>query len=211
MDEIIRIKSITEAHKMLDVEAPRHPLITLYEDREFTKEEKESFQQYQGLKMSFDMYSIMFKSNKHGAMRYGRTSYDFQHGTLVFIGPGQVIESPAQNEEDDPDGWSLIFHPDLIRKTSLGKHIDRYTFFAYENNEALHVSIEEQNHIFNVVKQIRKEYSQNMDQHSSRLIVSNLELLLDYCLRFYDRQFYTRSTISKDFVMDFEFLVERIF
>ena len=210
MDEIIKVSSITQAHEMLQIEAPRHPLITVWEDSQFLQENRENFKQYEGLKIAFDMYSIMFKSNRSGSMGYGRTSYDFQHGTLIFIAPGQPVSVPT-HEEEDPDGWSLSFHPDLIRKTPLGQSIDRYSFFEYESNEALHLSQEEQEHIFHVVKQIRKEYSQNLDQHSSRLIVSNLELLLDYCLRFYDRQFYTRSSVSSDLVTDFERLLKSYF
>ncbi|MGB0839563.1 MAG: helix-turn-helix domain-containing protein, partial [Chitinophagales bacterium] len=108
-------------------------------------------------------------------------------------------------------GWTLIFHPDLIRKSHLGTTIDEYSFFSYEVSEALHVSDVEQQHITTVAHQIRNEYSQNMDKHTQRLVISNLELLLNYCTRFYDRQFYVRSNFNKDFVSQFEHLLKDYF
>jgi AraC-like DNA-binding protein len=146
----------------------------------------------------------MFKDKIRGTMTYGRTSYDFQHGTLVFISPGQVIEPPEYELEDERHGWTMIFHPDLIRNSTLERNMDSYTFFDYETNEALHLSKEEQEYLTGMVSQIKKEYSQNLDGHSYRLILSNIELLMNNCLRFYDRQFYMRSGFNKDFVSSFE-------
>jgi AraC-like DNA-binding protein len=163
------------------------------------------------VRISTDMYTIMFKDKISGSMNYGRNSYDFQHGTLVFIAPGQVIEAPEIEGEEDSHGWVLMFHPDLIRNSSLEDQMSSYTFFDYETNEALHLSQEEQLYLAEVIKQVKKEYSQNLDGHSHRLILSNIELLLNNCLRYYDRQFYTRSGFNKDFVTSFERLLKEYF
>ncbi len=157
------------------------------------------------------MYSIIFKDQLCGSISYGRTSYDFQKGTVIFMAPGQVMEGHEYDIPEDGNGWSLMFHPDLIRRSNLEKNIDSYSFFNYEANEALHLSAEEQEYVLGIVKQIKKEYSQNLDEHSHQLIISNLELLLNNFLRFYDRQFYTRTSFNKDFVSEFETLLKQYF
>ena len=186
-------------NQLLGLEAPKHPLIMVHDDRDTCFDPK-----YEGARFTSDLYLIMFKDKVHGTIGYGRNSYDFQEGTLVFVAPGQVITMPSQEILEQSKGWSMSFHPDLIRKSHLGEVMDEYSFFTYEVNEALHLSAEEQAYIFEVVKQIKKEYSQLIDKHSQRLIISNLELLLNYCTRFYDRQFYTRTNFNKDFVSLFE-------
>jgi AraC-like DNA-binding protein len=199
MNEIISIKSIAQAHELLGLPAPQHPLISVHLDKETCFAPG-----FEGTRITFDTYLIMFKDKVSGSMGYGRNSYDFQESTLVFMGPGQVVEIPPREVLEDSQGWSLAFHPDLIRKSHLAAIMDEYSFFSYDVNEALHLSAEEQNHILQVVHQIQKEYSQPIDRHSQRLIISNLELLLNYCTRFYDRQFYTRTNFSQDFVSVFE-------
>ena len=208
MSEIIHIKSITEFHRIAGLPEPKHPLIGVYEDKEMQDQMKPEQMEYSGARFATDMYIIMFKDKIRGTMTYGRTSYDFQHGTLVFLSPGQVIEPPEYKIEDERHGWILMFHPDLIRNSTLERNLDAYTFFDYETNEALHLSKEEQKYLAGVVSQIKKEYSQNLDGHSHRLILSNIELLLNNCLRYYDRQFYTRSGFNKDFVTRFEKLLK---
>jgi AraC-like DNA-binding protein len=204
MSEIFNIGSITEFHQIAGLPEPKHPLIGVYSDEEIQEQMKPEQIEYSGVRFSTDMYTIMFKDKIRGSMTYGRTSYDFQHGTLLFIAPGQVIEPPDYELEDERHGWTLLFHPDLIRNSSLERGMDAYTFFDYEANEALHLSLEEQKYLAGVISQIRKEYSQNLDSHSNRLILSNVELLLNNCLRYYDRQFYTRSGFNKDFISRFE-------
>jgi AraC-like DNA-binding protein len=206
MNDIIHIKSISEAHASLGLPAPKHPLISVHNDQDILNKEV-----FAGRRFSSDMYMIMFKDNISGSLGYGRNSYDFQHGTLVFVGPGQVITVPSKEVMANSKGWSMSFHPDLIRKSHLGEIIDEYSFFSYEVNEALHLSKDEQDYILEVVKQIQKEYSQNIDKHSQRLIISNLELLLNYCTRFYDRQFYTRTNFNKDFVVQFDRILKDYF
>ena len=211
MSEIFNIKSITEFHQIAGLSEPRHPLIGIYEDEDMKEQAKPEIHDLEGVKISTDMYTIMFKDKIRGSMNYGRTSYDFQYGTMVFIAPGQVIEPPDYEGEEESHGWVLLFHPDLIRNSTLERNMNSYTFFDYETNEALHLSKEEQVYMAGVVKQIKKEYSQNLDGHSHRLILSNIELLLNNCLRFYDRQFYTRSGFNKDFVSRFEKLLKEYF
>ena len=204
MTNFIKISSVTEMHMAAGMTPPKHPLITFIETSEIVNGGKQDDTNYDGVKITSDMYSIMFKDGMEGSMGYGRTSYDFQDGTMIFLGPGQVMEGHDYETSEDSKGWFLMFHPDLIRKTELEKHMDSYSFFSYESDEALHLSDEEKVYIRNIAEQIRKEYSQNMDSHSHRHIISNLELLLNNCLRYYDRQFYTRTSFNKDFVSNFE-------
>jgi AraC-like DNA-binding protein len=211
MSEILNIKSITEFHQIISLPEPKHPLIGVYGDEEMQEHMKPDHLEYSGVRFSTEMYTVMFKDKIRGTMTYGRTSYDFQHGTLVFIAPGQVIEAPDYELEDERHGWTMMFHPDLIRNSTLERNMNAYTFFDYETNEALHLSKEEQVYLTGVISQIKKEYSQNLDGHSHRLILSNIELLLNNCLRFYDRQFYTRSGFNKDFVSRFEKLLKEYF
>ncbi|MEM9329286.1 MAG: helix-turn-helix domain-containing protein, partial [Bacteroidota bacterium] len=160
---------------------------------------------FEGARFTTDLYSISFKSGAEGTIYYGRNTYDYQEGTLVFIKPHQVVRyEPGNEEESHRRTWWLAFHPDLIRKSELGQKIDRYSFFDYEATEALHVSEDEKQSVFELVKLIQKEISQNIDRHSQDLIISNIKLLLDYCTRYFDRQFYTRTNLNKDVVSDFE-------
>ncbi len=206
MSEIFKITSISHFHNIIGLPAPEHPLVSLID--ESNKEEKRDLEdKFFDLRFTTDLYAIMFKDSVSGSLGYGRTTYDFQEGSIIFTSPGQVFASPTREEAEmlrENSGWSLLFHPDLLQKSPLGKNMDQYTFFSYEVNEALHLSTKEQKFIFEVVQQIKEEYSQNIDKHSQKLITSNLELLLNYCTRFYDRQFYTRTNLHKDFVTNFE-------
>lgn len=203
MQEIMHINSIHEAHESLGIAPPRHPLISIHKDSEV-----EFPDEMEGKRFTMDLYFIAFKDKVSGSLGYGRNAYDFQEGTMVFIAPNQVMEVPPKELIRNNEGWSILFHPDLIRKSYLGEHIKDYSFFSYESNEALHVSLDERIHITNVVEQIKREYSQAIDAHSQRLIISNLELLLNYCTRFYDRQFFTRTNLNKDFSAEFEKVLE---
>jgi AraC-like DNA-binding protein len=202
MQDIIHFNSIAEIHQALGLGAPKHPLISIHNDGDI-----EFPSEMEGMKFSMGMYFIAFKSGISGALGYGRNSYDFQDGTMVFMAPNQVVTVPGNTLDQsctENEGWTITFHPDLIRKSHLGTIINDYNFFSYESNEALHLSEEEAGFIAKVVQQIKEEYHRSIDQHSQRLIISNLELLLNYCLRFYDRQFYTRTNLNKDFAAEFE-------
>jgi AraC-like DNA-binding protein len=206
MKEIFRIESISQFHQLIGLEPPAHPLISLIHEN---RPQNEIQLDERLLKMRFSsaMYAISYKDGISGAIGYGRNSYDYHDGTLIFMGPDQVFAPPTPEEiaaEQNNKGWTLLFHPDLIRRSTLGENIDQYSFFSYAVNEALHLSVKEREFVFEIVNQIRTEYNQNLDKHSQRLIISNLELFLNYCTRFYDRQFYTRTNFNKDTVALFE-------
>jgi AraC-like DNA-binding protein len=151
----------------------------------------------------YDFYMISLKDKSCG-VEYGRNTFDFEEGVMVFSAPGQVFSPNKNIELGEINGWMLLFHPDLIRNTNLGNEIDGYTFFCYEVFEALHLSEEEEAKVLDIVKNIQSEYEQRIDNLSQRVIVSSLELLLNYSLRFYERQFNTRTSQSKDTLSRFE-------
>lgn len=199
MKEIIRIKSISEAHSFLKLPKPNHPLVSVIElnDRIINFD-------YGDTKFVFDFHQVNLKQGFSGALIYGRNSYDFEDGTLTFIKAGQVIQMEKLPETvKESSGWTLLFHPDLIRRSELGKTIDDYTFFDYELNEALHLSDKEINALNELIQKIQDEYNQNIDKHSQELIIANIEMLLKYSKRFYDRQFYTRTNLNKDILSEF--------
>lgn len=208
MHDILNIKSISQFHDIIGLPPPAHPLISLIDDQSQPPIADDSLYD---IKFSSDLYTIMYKDKISGSIGYGRSTYDFQEGTLIFASPGQVFTSPKKEDIQKKEGWTLLFHPDLIRKSILGNTIDNYSYFSYEINEALHLSANEQVFILDLVNKVKEEYSQNLDKHSQKLIVSTLELLLNYCMRYYDRQFYTRTNISKDFVIQFEQLLKQYF
>lgn len=205
-NNIFSIDSVNQVHKMLGCEPPKHPLISFIRFSEVNISKDVVFE-----KSNVNFYIISLKSAK-GKMRYGRNYYDFEEGTLLFSSPNQVLYpdhliDDFQNEE----GWSLIFHPDLLYGTNLGNIIHQYHYFSYEVNEALHISKSEEKKIKECISNIVEEYSQNLDGHSQELIVSNLELLLNYCKRFYNRQFLTRIKQNRCVVTQVEQLLKEYF
>ena len=157
-------------------------------------------------KMRLGFYTIILKEVKCGDLKYGCNYYDYEEGTLVFFAPGQVI-GEYDKTLYQPQGKALVFHPDFIRGTALGKHIEEYTFFSYETHEALHMSEAERNIILDCFAKIEFELRHAIDKHSKKLIVSNIELFLSYCTRFYDRQFITRDNVHKGILERFEKLL----
>jgi len=203
---MLKIKSVAQFHQIVGLESPEHPLITIIDDGN-RRENSELADDLFDIKFTADLYCIMFKDGMSGSFGYGRTTYDFRDSTLLFMSPGQVIKTPSKEETEmskRKKGWSILFHPDLIRKSTLGESIHDYSFFSYDTSEALHLSSKEEKCILEVVKNIKEEYAHLIDKHSQKLINSNLELLLNYCTRFYDRQFYTRTNQSKDIIAQFE-------
>lgn len=154
--------------------------------------------------MYFGFYTVFLKEVKCGDLRYGKNTYDYQEGTLIFIAPGQVVTVENTGEMYQPKGHALVFHPDIIHGTSLGRNINDYTFFGYQSNEALHVSERERKMVLDCFSKIEYELEHAIDKHSKRLIVSNIEILLNYCIRFYDRQFITRENVIKGTLEKFE-------
>ena len=199
MSDKIRIHSITQVHDFFGLPKPKHPLVSVLP---ITKEIA-TFD-YGDHTYVIDLYQVSLKKGISGAITYGRNPYDFQEGTMVFTKPGQALKIESGEDYSDGHGWTLAFHPDLIRKSPLGETIDQYSFFSYDVHEALHLSDDEQETLTDLTEKIRKEYSQNIDRHSQELMISNIKLLLDYCTRYYDRQFYTRTNFNQDIVSKFE-------
>lgn len=161
----------------------------------------------QASNMYFGFYTVFLKDVKCGDLRYGRAMYDYQEGTLVFIAPGQVVTVDSSGETYQPKGYALVYHPDLIHGTSLHRHIQDYTYFSYQSNEALHLSERERKLVLDCFSKIAHELEHAVDKHSKRLIVSNIEMLLNYCIRFYDRQFITREKAHTGILEKFEQLL----
>ena len=202
MDDIINISSIHDYNEFLGIET-LNPLVTFID-----------FRQVKVLKHKkklYGFYGIYLKEKIHGELTYGRNRYDYQEGTLVFVAPGQVAGIGDGGETPNPEGYALLFHPDLLRGTSLARKMKEYTFFSYEVNEALHMSGRERQTIFNCFTEIQEELRHSIDKHSRSIITSNIEVLLNHCLRFYDRQFATREAINSDVLTRFEELLAGYF
>jgi len=199
MDEIIKLDHITQFNSLRGLETS-HPLVSVFE---FSK-----MKLIPEARAHYGFYCVFLKEAMCGDLKYGCNYYDYQEGTLVFIAPGQVVGIGSKPGSTMPKGWGLLFHPDLIRGTSLGRNIKEYTFFSYEANEALHLSEKERQIILDCLNKIDYELHQSIDKHSKRLIANNIELFLNYCMRFYDRQFITRSHVNKDILVRFENLLD---
>lgn len=196
MGKIIKLDNVSDYNDWIGMETC-HPLVNVVN---FSKVKKK-IQQFHRI---VGFYTVYLKDVKCGDMRYGCNYYDYQKGTLVFIAPGQISGIENTGSYFQPKGYALLFHPDLIRGTSLGRHIHDYTFFSYEVHEALHLSEKERKTILDCLAKIDYELRQNIDKHSKTLIVNNIELFLNYCVRFYDRQFITRETVHEGHLSQFE-------
>jgi AraC family transcriptional regulator, transcriptional activator of pobA len=202
MENIIKIESVAQFNKERG-QKTLHPLVSVL-DQSLSGPVQEA-------RYISDVYIVFLKDTKCEELKYGRNHYDYEEGTLLFIAPGQVFGFESKGKMLQPSGWALIFHPDLIRGTHLGKHINEYSFFSYNAAEALHVSDAEREVVLECFKKIRLELSNAIDKHSRTLIVSNIELFLNYCVRFYDRQFVTREHVHKDLLASFESLLNDYF
>ena len=172
-----------------------HPLVSVVhvENTEHIKE----------CMMHYGLYAIYLKENKGCKLSYGRTSYDFDEMTVTSFAPGQVVKVEPNPDVPFAKFTALVFHPDILNRTALGRHINRYEFFGYSSTEALHLSAQEVEVFRGVLTMIEQELHRAIDKHTRELIVSNIELLLNYCLRFYDRQFITREEINHSVVKKF--------
>lgn len=206
MSDKIRIQSIRQIHDFYGLHKPQHPLVSVLPITDAMLNADYGHYTY-----IFDLYQISLKLGISGSIVYGRNAYDFQEGTMVFTKPDQALKFASGEDYTGASGWTLIFHPDLIRKSELGRTISSYSFFSYEVSEALHLSDDEQRTLTQLVEKVEKEYQQNIDRHSQDLIISNIKLMLDYCTRYYDRQFYTRSNLNKDLVTQFEHVLRDYF
>ena len=202
MDKIINLETVSQFNVQRGQET-LHPLVTVLD-------QSKSKPLYPARFIS-GLYVVFLKEVKCGELKYGRNNYDYEEGTLIFIAPGQVYGIDDNMKAVQPKGLALAFHPDLIHGTSLGRHINEYNFFSYNVNEALHVSERERQVVLECFNKIQYELEHAIDKHSKTLIVSNIELFLNYCIRFYDRQFITRDTIQKDILVKFEELLDDYF
>lgn len=202
MEDLIRFDSVSQ-YNAFNQQETLHPLVTVIDLSTASPRRKTS--QYMGC------YGIFLKETVCGDLRYGKEYYDYQEGTLVFMSPGQIFTVENDGELYQPKGHALVFHPDLLLGTSLNSNMHEYSFFGYQVNEALHLSTRETQIVMDCFGKIKYELEHAIDKHSRRLIVSNIELFLDYCVRFYDRQFITRDTIHKSILTRFEALLSSYF
>ncbi|HIZ26847.1 AraC family transcriptional regulator [Barnesiella sp. An55] len=202
MDELIRLDSVDKYNKIFGLET-LHPMVSVIDLSKAT-------QWPDRLKITYGVYALYLKETKCGDITYGRQPYDYSEGTIVCFAPGQVAEV-EMSQDVRPMAHGVLFHPDFIRGTTLGQEIKKYSFFSYETREALHLSETERDTIMDCFKKIEEELRHPIDKHSRRLITANIGLLLDYCMRFYERQFTTRELPNKDIIVRFERLLDEYF
>lgn len=202
MEKIIKIDSVECYNNLFGLET-LHPLVSVVDFRNATRFPSQ-------FTMNYGIYALFLKETLCGDIRYGKQKYDYQEGTVVSFAPGQVAEV-TMRPDAQPAGQGILLHPDLIKGTSLGRGIKQYSFFAYASNEALHTSEEERAIIMDCLAKTRLELQRPIDKHSRRLITRNIELLLDYCMRFYERQFITRTAVNRDVLAKFEMLLDEYF
>lgn len=202
MEEILKFDTISQYNQFNNHET-LHPLVSVID---FSAAKPRKLRR--GL---FGFYAVLLKDVKCGDLRYGKHTYDYQEGTLVFISPGQIAGIESSEEVYQPKGHGLVFHPDLIHGTSLGRKMNDYSFFSYDVSEALHVSQHERTLILDLLSKIKFELEHAVDKHSRVLITTNIELLLNYCVRFYDRQFIMRENVNKGILERFERILNDYF
>ena len=198
-----KFNSISDLHRMLGLPKPLHPLVSLVDNTKIaiTKEQLP-------LSFLFNFYKISYKKSLHGKIRYGQNYYDFDEGGLVFTSPNQIL---ATTDDAEYLGNTLLIHPDFIRNYPLGKSIRSFGFFSYSANEALHLSEKEKSIILTIFNNIDDELQSNIDDFSQDVIVSQIELLLNYSNRFYRRQFITRKSVSNNLLEKLENLLDDYF
>jgi len=200
------IESLAEYHKLVGLPKPEHPLISVIEvkyspDLPALPEDK----------LILNFYNIFLKRNISNALFYGQRYFDFSDGIMGFSLPKQVFTINTEADFTKISGWMILIHPDFLRKYDLSKRISSYGFFSYNLNEALHLSEKEERVIEQIMLNIRTEYQQPIDAFSQDVIVSHLEVLLNYSNRYYNRQFITRNSSEEDLIMRFELMIRNIF
>jgi AraC-like DNA-binding protein len=199
----IRIQSISEVHRLMGLPKPLHPLVSLVDNTTINPNRNNLPGTF-----VFDFYKISYKKTKNGKIGYGQGSYDFDEGGLVFTAPNQVIHI---SDDEEYYGISLLFHPDFLRNQTLGKGIKRFGYFSYDTNESLYLSDKEKGIIFSVFENIRQELNTSIDDFSQDVMLSHLEVLLNYSNRFYKRQFITRKAVNHDLLTQLEQLLDNYF
>ncbi|MGV2988145.1 helix-turn-helix domain-containing protein [Vibrio sp. E150_011] len=197
MTNTLHITTISELHAALGLDAPAHPQVSFFHPSQVKQGITDT------VKICFDLYLISLKDSAHCTVGYGHTTYDFDIGTMTFFAPGQEVTIEATKPVEDSLGWTIAFHPQLIKRSDLGSKMSQFTFFEYQNNEALHLSERERVMVTDIASSIGNETEMNMDKHTQSLICSSIELLLKYCSRFYDRQFIVRGDFNHDYMRRF--------
>jgi len=195
----VRIKTISDFHKLRGLPGPKHPLISVINFDDMAEHAKAGKQS-----LLFDFYMISVKRDMDHKYRYGQNDYDFDQGVMFCMAPHQVLSVIRQEQGKNPSGWMLMIHPDFLWNTALSASIKRYEFFDYSVNEALFLSEEEEEKMQQVIENIQQEYQSNIDQFSQNIIISQLETLFNYSERFYQRQFITRKKGSHQFLEKLE-------
>ena len=203
MDKILNLDSVDLYNKLYGLET-LNPLVSVIDLNKATSS-------VDLIRCNYVIYALYLKLEKACDIKYGRQTYDYQEGTIVCFAPGQTAETNPTTDKVQVNAHGILFHPDLLRGTSLGKSIKKYTFFSYEVNEALHLSEEERSIVMDCLKIIRMELEHGVDKHSKTLLVNHIELLLNYCMRFYERQFITRGKTNRDVLTRFENLLDEYF
>lgn len=200
--KLLNIETIRQYNEMLGIET-LNPLVSVID--------LSTAKPMRHMRHTFSFYVVFLKDEKNCELIYGRQRYDYQKGSVICLAPGQVIGIEDTGEVFQPKGWALCFDPELIRGTSLGRNMFEYSFFSYDVNEALHLSESERRLFVDCLEKIKMELENKTDRLSKRLIATNIELLLDYCLRFYERQFVTREPVNRNILVRFETLLEEYF
>jgi AraC-like DNA-binding protein len=199
------INSISELHRLLALPKPTHPLVSVIDFSQIKIHLDENIRS-----IVYNFYSICTKKDFKGKIKYGQNYYDFDEGVMTFFSPGQVI-SNVVSDDVAISGWWLVIHPDFIRNYSLSKNIKDYGFFSYAVNEALHLSEKEEKSVTDIFQNIEQEYRSVIDSYSQDLMISQIELLLNYANRFYNRQFITRKNANNDLLVKLERLLSDYF
>lgn len=205
MNEIEHIKTVSDYNNIIGLKT-KHPLVSVIDFSKVKKTPKK-----EAVALSFGFYSVFFKEAKNCTLKYGRSTYDYQEGSLIFIAPNQIVSIEDDGDEYIPNGFALLFHPDLLQRTSLAQDIKEFSFFSYSISESLHLSENERLIVQECFSKIEYEISGNVDKHSKEIIVANIELFLKYCVRFYDRQFISRDDLNFGIVERFEKLLHNYF
>lgn len=194
--ETIKLDSIDSYNRIYGL-TTYHPLVTVIDLKKATK-------RFDRLRMDYGVYAVFLKNGANCSLKYGREYYDYQEGTVVCFSPGQVIDVDSTNEPLAPDVVGLMFHPDLFCGTPLAEKISKFGFFSYSQKEALHLSDREKAIFIDCLDKIKEETEHPVDIHSADLISANIQVLLEYLSRFYDRQFITRHQVNSSVVANFE-------
>lgn len=202
-NKIINLDCVEKYNHFVGLET-RHPLITVADLNHATKG-------YEEMRWNYGLYGIFLKMELACTIRYGRQNYDYQEGTVVCFAPGQVVDVTRNSDQPASNVLGLLFHPDLLHGTSLSHTIRQYTYFSYAVNESLHLSERERDLLIECFRIISSELERGIDKHTKTILVNQVEMVLNYLMRFYERQFITRSVANSDILTRFETLLNDYF